>query len=339
MARINGTSTADNLTGTASPDTVFGFGGDDTLAGSAADDFIDGGEGDDVLGLSTAGFLIIEFTANETGNDTILGGPGRDVVVAGSGSDMIKGDEGDDTIFADGNGPGSTLVGDDFIIGGAGSDAIAGGPGFDLAYFDLPRRAYTVESTSFGFPGEYPRVLVGNPVAGIEVTTGSGAAEVDRLIEIEELRFVDGRNVTGPNDGIAQVYRVFEAGLDRASDPVGLNYWGAQIAAGTPINAFANSVVQSPEFQGKYGALDSTAYVQQLYHNVLGRPGEAAGVNGWVGALNAGSTRGDVLAGFANGQENVATPPASSRPASGTRTKWPRRSLAFMTPPSIACRT
>ena len=220
---------------------------------------------------------------------------------------MIYGNEGNDLIFADDNEIGSTLAGDDFIAGGAGSDSIAGGAGFDVAYFDLPRRAYTILSTSFGFPGEFPLGLLGMNVAGITVTTGSGAAaETDRLIEIEELRFVDGRFVTNPNDVVAQVYRVYEAGLDRAADLIGLNSWSQQISAGLPLNAFANAVVQSPEFQVRYGALDNVAFVQQLYQNVLGRGGDPGGVNFWVGSLNAGSTRGDVLLGFANGPENTA---------------------------------
>lgn len=298
MALINGNDGGNNLNGTASNDQIFGFGGNDNIQGNAGDDYVDGGVGNDLLG-ETFG-----FNRGETGNDTYVGGPGDDRIAAGPGNDGAFGGDGDDRIFGDSAEIRSPVVGDDVLSGGAGSDSIAGGGGFDIAYFELPRRAYTVQDASFPFPQSNSNGANTSIEQGIRVTAGATAA-ADSLIEIEELRFVDGRNVTNPGDTVAQVYRVFEAGLDRAPDAIGLNYWGAQIEAGVPLNAIGNSVVQSPEFQGRYGALDNTAFVQQLYQNVLGRPGEAAGVNGWVSALNASSTRGDVLVGFANSQENV----------------------------------
>ncbi len=301
MALINGNNSNNgNLNGTASNDQIFGFDGDDALSGNSGDDYLDGGNGDDQLGL------VFGTSQGEAGNDIFIGGAGDDRLGAGPGNDTAYGGEGNDRIFADFARVRSTGGGDDYVVGGPGSDAMAGGDGFDIAYFDLPRRAYAIEVASFEFPNSNFSFGT-NPVEqGVRITTGAGpAAEVDLLIEFEELRFVDGRIVVNPNDVAAQVYRVFEAGLDRAPDPIGFNFWGAQIAAGVPLNAFGNSVVQSPEFQARYGALDNAAFVQQLYQNVLGRPGEAAGVNGWVGALNASATRGDVLVGFANSQENV----------------------------------
>ena len=60
----------------------------------------------------------------------------------------------------------------------------------------------------------------------------------------------------------------------------------------------ADGFVFSAEFQNTYGNLSNQGFVEQLYHNVLDRAGEAAGVAGRTAALNSGQMdRGDVLAG------------------------------------------
>jgi hypothetical protein len=41
------------------------------------------------------------------------------------------------------------------------------------------------------------------------------------------------------------------------------------------------------------GSLDDTAFVQQLYRNVLDREGEARGVEAWKGELQGGMSRAD----------------------------------------------
>jgi Ca2+-binding RTX toxin-like protein len=302
VAIRTGVSAGEVLSGTQADDQLFGLDGDDAVHGLGGNDLVDGGNGNDQLGAVT------DAEPGDLGNDVYIGGPGNDRMSAGPGDDTAYGGEGNDRIFGDLAGLRSAVAGDDFIAGGAGSDSVAGGGGFDVAYFDLPLRAYAIGSATFPFPPSNRTRTDDVEVQGITLTSGSGPTAVtDYLLEIEELRFVDGRMVTNPDDVVAEVYRVFEAGLDRAPDPIGLNYWAGQVAAGAPLGAFAAAVVGSPEFQARYGdALDNTAFVQQLYRNVLARDGEPAGVDGWVSALNAGATRGDVLMGFANSSENVA---------------------------------
>ena len=300
MAIRYGVSAGELLSGTPDDDQLFGLGGGDGIQGFDGNDLLDGGDGDDQIGA------VFDSQPGDRGDDTLLGGAGNDRLSAGPGNDTVFGGDGNDRIFGDLAGVRSRVAGDDIIAGGSGSDSIAGGGGFDVAYFDLPRRAYALQGATFDFPQSNSVGASRYPEQGITVVLGSGASAVtDYLLEIEELRFVDGRRVTNPDDAVAQVYRVFEAGLDRAPDPIGLNFWTQQVSAGAPLGAFAGSVVQSPEFQNRYGALDNPAFVQRLYQNVLGRPGEPAGVDGWVSALNAGSTRGDVLVGFANSAENA----------------------------------
>jgi len=344
LAGISGTAVGERLDGTSDHDQIYGLDGDDTLyAGSGNDlldggagkdgmfagdgndslnggagddgmfgqggnDLLDGGEGNDQVGSA------VPHEAGDPGNDVYVGGAGNDRMSAGPGDDSLFGGDGNDRMFGDLAVVRSEVAGADFIAGGAGSDSIAGGGGFDVAYFDLPRRAYFITGgdTTFDFPQSNSVNASRGAERGVVVASDAGeAATADFLIEIEELRFVDGRIVTNPGDAVAQVHRVFEAGLDRAPDPIGLNHWAQQVQAGLPLNAVANGVAQSPEFQARYGALDGPAFVQRLYENVLGRAGEPAGVESWVSALNNGATRGDVLVGFANSPENVANSAAT----------------------------
>lgn len=319
MATINGTSAGDRLTGTSDDDRIYGLGGDDSMFGQSGNDSVDGGDGNDgMFGQGGNDFLdggagndqlgsAVPFESGDPGNDTYAGGPGDERMSAGPGDDTLYGGDGSDRIFGDLAVIRSEVAGNDFIAGGAGSDSIAGGGGFDVAYFDLPHRAYVISSATFDFPQSNSVSAGRASEQGVVVASDVGAPVVaDFLVEVEELRFIDGRRVTNPNDAVAQVYRVFEAGLDRAPDPIGLNFWAERVSAGTPLNAFADAVAQSAEFQARYGALDNTAFVQRLYQNVLGRTGEPGGVEAWVSALNAGSPRGDVLMGFANSAENAA---------------------------------
>ena len=65
------------------------------------------------------------------------------------------------------------------------------------------------------------------------------------------------------------------------------------------LSAVADGFAFSVEFKNTYGSLSNQGFVEQLYHNVLDRAGEAAGVAGWTAALNSGQMdRGDVLFGF-----------------------------------------
>jgi Domain of unknown function (DUF4214) len=65
----------------------------------------------------------------------------------------------------------------------------------------------------------------------------------------------------------------------------------------------ANGFVHSAEFVNTYGALTDQQYIEQLYHNVLGRVGSQAEVDAW---LATGSDRAHILVGFAESSEFIA---------------------------------
>ncbi len=75
------------------------------------------------------------------------------------------------------------------------------------------------------------------------------------------------------------------------------------------VYAIADFFVQSEEFQARYASLTNTAFVTALYNNMLGRAPDNDGLAFWVGRLNAGVSRGTVLADFTNSPENQNSNP------------------------------
>jgi hypothetical protein len=103
---------------------------------------------------------------------------------------------------------------------------------------------------------------------------------------------------------IEPAIRLYYAALARMPDYAGLQNWSNALAAGAlTLTGAADQFAASPEFGLKYGSLDNTGYVQQLYRNVLGREADPAGLADWVGQLNRGASRGTVLVGFSESDE------------------------------------
>jgi photosystem II stability/assembly factor-like uncharacterized protein len=103
---------------------------------------------------------------------------------------------------------------------------------------------------------------------------------------------------------IEPVIRLYQAAFARMPDYAGLQNWSNALQAGAlSLTGAADQFAGSAEFLLKYGALDNTGYVQQLYRNVLGREADPAGLADWVNQLNGGATRGTILVGFSESPE------------------------------------
>jgi hypothetical protein len=78
------------------------------------------------------------------------------------------------------------------------------------------------------------------------------------------------------------------------------------LEGGASLQTVADGFVASTEFQTTYGALNNNDFVTLLYHNVLHRPPDPAGLSNWVGLLNSGQdTRAQVAVGFSESPEHI----------------------------------
>ncbi|KJB91916.1 DUF4214 domain-containing protein [Skermanella aerolata] len=107
------------------------------------------------------------------------------------------------------------------------------------------------------------------------------------------------------DDLAMKVARIYDTTLDRMGDAPGIKGWIGALRSGTTLKAMADGFTGSAEFQGKYGSLDNTSFVRQLYRNVLDRDGEESGVKAWVGGLKGGLTRSAIVVGFSESNEHI----------------------------------
>lgn len=100
------------------------------------------------------------------------------------------------------------------------------------------------------------------------------------------------------------VTRLYRAYFLRIPDQSGLTFWIGQRRAGRSMDWISQSFANSAEFKARYGTLTNLAFVNLVYQNVLGRPGESAGVTFWTEQLSSGRrNRGQVMVGFSESSE------------------------------------
>ncbi len=108
-----------------------------------------------------------------------------------------------------------------------------------------------------------------------------------------------------PLDG--QVARLYQAYFSRNAnaDPDGFSYWLTRRAEGASAVAISDAFAGSAEFVQTYGTLSNAQFVDLVYRNVLGRPADAEGRSYWIGELDRGMARGQVMLGFSDSPEFV----------------------------------
>ncbi|MCR9127308.1 MAG: DUF4214 domain-containing protein [Rhodobacteraceae bacterium] len=318
---IEGGSGSDHMIGGAGRDTaVLETGADHRIVLSPSFTIADAMGTDTVTGF--------ENLVMGEGNDTIIGDAGANALDAGGGDDFLYGDgfkaalvaeAGSQVyrlyratldrtpdkaghagwtgqIFEGATSPGTVAAG--FVASaefqntyGALDDA-----GFvELLYRNVLGRA----SDADGLQGWLDQMAGG--AARAQVVLGfSDSAEFIRNTQAEADQWLAAHTDAVWSD---DVYRLYQATLDRAPDLAGFRGWADSLGNGTPFSAAVTGFVASREFQNTYGVLDDAGFVDLLYRNVLGREGDAEGVAGWLGVLAAGGTREDVVAGFSQSPE------------------------------------
>ena len=98
------------------------------------------------------------------------------------------------------------------------------------------------------------------------------------------------------------INRIYEKAMGRNGEDDGLNYWCHAVQTGekSPIQV-AEFFITSEEFRNKN--LSNEAYIKVLYRTFMGREYDQPGLNYWLGELNRGCSREDILHRFANCQE------------------------------------
>lgn len=120
----------------------------------------------------------------------------------------------------------------------------------------------------------------------------------------DDLAFGDGFRASYAPDMALQVYRLYQATLDRAPDAAGQADWTERLFRATSsLSDVAAGFVNSPEFKAVYGALSNVDFVELLYQNVLGREADAGGLANWVARLGGGTSRAAVVLGFSESAE------------------------------------
>jgi trypsin len=105
-------------------------------------------------------------------------------------------------------------------------------------------------------------------------------------------------------DAAAATTRLYRAAFLRNPDTGGLTHWVAARWAGLPLATMAAHFAASSEFDRRYGALADGPFVDRIYQNVFGRAPDPAGRAHWVAKLQAGASRGLVLAQLSESNEH-----------------------------------
>lgn len=199
--------------------------------------------------------------------------PGHAVVPSVMGSSLY-GEDGND-ILTGGDAA-------DLLVGGSGSDTITGGGGIDRAVYNGLYRGYA--ETSGGFSGMTVR-------GGLEGGT-------DTVSGVETVQFLDGALSFQTDTWQSVVYRMYDAAFDRGPDPFGMVTWTEALAGGMNLSVLSDTFEASAEFQARYGALNNSAFITEMYRFSLNREPDEPGLQHWLNFMNNGMTRAEVLYHF-----------------------------------------
>jgi Ca2+-binding RTX toxin-like protein len=291
----------ENLIGSSFDDNLTGDAGANRLEGGAGADLLTGAGGADVfvVGVIGAGDTVTDFS-HAQGDQIDL----QSIHAFHRLSDVLKAtrQSGSDTVIAIGAGrltlrnvQASSLTAADFALtdpaaGSTPTQSFSGGAAIDAKAYSGLSQTYTVTAAG-----------------GSATVFGGPAGTADSLTSVERIQFVDGYLATGTTDTAARVYRIYEAALGREPDSNGLANWVGALEKGVALQSIGDGFLNSPEFVGRFGAGDNAAFVTLMYQNVLGRAPDAQGLQSWVSYLASGHSRSEVLTGFSDSPEFVAS--------------------------------
>ncbi|UWR22119.1 DUF4214 domain-containing protein [Sulfitobacter sp. S190] len=328
---IHGGSGNDELSGARENDWLYAGGFDDlatatnVLNGGAGDDFLQGGDGIDTL-----------FGGPD--DDDLRGGSNVDVLYGDDGADQLYGEAGNDMVFGDnlpvhyfadtsasvyrlylatlGRAPDAAghqdwttrlATGDLTLVEAA--DGFVNSTEFNTTYGssdteDFINRLYqNVLDRNADAAGRsnWSGELEGGLSRAQVVLGFSDSPEFQNKTATEAAQYGQANT---QQTWTADVFRLYQATLDRAPDVDGMFNWSERLGSGTEYLDAVNGFVDSREFKNRFGdELDNTDFVKLMYQNVLKRSADEPGLAGWVGDLEDGAPRTAVVRGFAQSNE------------------------------------
>lgn len=107
---------------------------------------------------------------------------------------------------------------------------------------------------------------------------------------------------------VGSVYRLYTAYFLREPEVDGFQFWNDTYSSGQQnMVEISDFFATSDEFNMLYGSIDNLAFVNAVYDNVMGRPGDAEGVAYWTGRLDRGElSRGEMMLMFSESGEYIA---------------------------------
>ncbi|MBL8580609.1 MAG: DUF4214 domain-containing protein [Rhizobiaceae bacterium] len=282
---------------------VAGVEGANTFAASSADDlFLVDDAGDQTSEASGGGYDLVvasvdytigaEVEALKLVGEAVSGtGNGLDNLILGNElSNHLLGGDGDDTLAGG--------EGDDTFEAGSGDDVILGGEGTDTVVFNFERAALSVQLLPDG------KVYVEEPDSG----------GTDILVDVERVDVTDGALLFGlDSENLSFAYRIYAAAYGRTPDEAGLLFWTNvldQRGDGPPDvddkEFVASFFLTANEFIDVYGENPTNEeYINKLYQNVLHREADQDGYDFWLGKIEEGEGRDDMLIYFTDSVENL----------------------------------
>lgn len=217
------------------------------------------------------------YSAMFSGADTINGSNLADALQGFAGNDIINAGDGNDRIGAS-----------------AGDDLIDGGPGFDAVIYKDVYSNFKLERTASGY----------------KIADLKGDGGLDTIANVERAHFND-KTVAlfGANSIDGQVFRLYQAALDRAPDLAGLDFWHmAMEDKGLKLTSIADAFIKSAEYKAMYGTnLSNHDLVAKYYEHILHRAPDAGGLEFWTSVLDQHkASNAEVLAAISDSAENVA---------------------------------
>ncbi len=154
--------------------------------------------------------------------------------------------------------------------------------------------------------GQEPSEEIEISVADDAARGRRGLANRDDAVNLFEVTYAEGFT---PLD--ADVLRLYQAFFRREPELGGTQFWLEERARGRTISSIADFFATSDEFIETYGAIDEGAFIDLVYHNVLGRSPDESGRSFWVGQMSGPNpvSRGQVMLRFSDSVEFDAKHP------------------------------